>query len=913
MIYNIIQFWGIKMNEKLQEKIDILSKKYNYYENKRAENTLKSLDEEEAKIVLNDEIVKKTILEIENIYVLRKIFRLTPAFFQEIMFDNEKTQNALIQLSYYLTHERIKEFYQRQGKILLFKEEDLRNLEIFIHTIKSPKIYDQLIENKYFRRIIALCKKEDLRSSFFKNMDEVKLFHNIINDKDLYDTLTNERKEKLIGLFNKVSNHLLLPKDYEKVLDSPINLIVGKTRWNNNKKVIVSKETLSMMKPVMIAELLTSDYVDRDFIENYVNEKVNSDIEENNYQLEDIFKHLINRNHRIEIYRLSYSVFNFNKVDLIYFKKIIEKCQNDLDTKNNFIDFIYKILIPDNTICKKDELLIKESLFREMSSERISYENYQHLFYYPNLLKTVFYLKFHQTAARMDYLNGISYKQIMHLNIKHINQILNNFSISNEDEISNIYSYAIRFYLIFGYERSLRIIKGEYGRLVRTFFDNLSMAEVKNVQLIEEGNKYIPIISKDFINFMFASKENNHFINMLNGTNSLLMNNWSYFYNHIDEIKEKCHGVITLKKLNVILKQLSPTRELSDVTPDNYRLNENNILNDVCLGNKTSNPNEMVYKELLDIYDKMKRRVESSIPYVKGIASNGYHYEMMKLNDPIAFTVGYQSNCCYRVLDIGHNHLLHSVLCRNGRILLIYDENYHFKAFVPLKRNGEVLIANSIECLHKIKNDKAINAFSDAIKDIVVISKENEKENAIKLVCIGEEAYAKPAGIPFPKHINTPTIYEICERNYYNTDCYHRNLRIVYQDPKLNLTKIKYGNPECSYYDERCDILTCDFINRSNPNVEKALKVIDAIRYTKGDIEEIENFEPIKPYNLRKCIFNEDWYLAIDYAGNIYGDYLDYNEKAKLEFQIAYQELIKELNKQNDISYQKVKNYHKYY
>lgn len=45
----------------------------------------------------------------------------------------------------------------------------------------------------------------------------------------------------------------------------------------------------------------------------------------------------------------------------------------------------------------------------------------------------------------------------------------------------------------------------------------------------------------------------------------------------------------------------------------------------------------------------MKQRTESSIPYIKGKATNEYFYEMMKLNNPIAFALGYKENYCIRV------------------------------------------------------------------------------------------------------------------------------------------------------------------------------------------------------------------------------------------------------------------------
>ena len=118
--------------------------------------------------------------------------------------------------------------------------------------------------------------------------------------------------------------------------------------------------------------------------------------------------------------------------------------------------------------------------------------------------------------------------------------------------MSNTYGYAIKLYLTFGLERTLKIINGDYGRLNRTFFDNVSALKVDNVKFTKEGNKYFPNISNKFINFMFANQKNNHFIDMLNNPAGELSKNWSYLYNSFDELKEKCHDVMTLKKLNII-------------------------------------------------------------------------------------------------------------------------------------------------------------------------------------------------------------------------------------------------------------------------------------------------------------------------------------------------------------------------
>lgn len=71
--------------------------------------------------------------------------------------------------------------------------------------------------------------------------------------------------------------------------------------------------------------------------------------------------------------------------------------------------------------------------------------------------------------------------------------------------MSNIYGLAIKLYLTFGLERSLKILNGDYGELNRTFFDNISSLKTKKVTFTKEGSKYLPNISSEFIGFMFAT------------------------------------------------------------------------------------------------------------------------------------------------------------------------------------------------------------------------------------------------------------------------------------------------------------------------------------------------------------------------------------------------------------------------
>lgn len=866
------------MDYAIQQKIDKLSKMYNYFEGKKAIKIISEMTPEEANIILLNSKVQDAIFKIDDVDTLREIFRKSPPFFQEVMFSNEKTQDLLISPKKTLSRKELITNYNNRD--FVFSEKEIRELEVFLHTIKSPKIYEQIVDSKFFQRIVPMFYEKQITKSFFRGMDVVKLFYNIINDKEIFNT-RKPRRRNIMEVFNKVSNHILLSDDYETIINDGKKFIQSK-KWKcrDEEKIYIDDRTLSLLTTPMLEELLEFENIDNEYIKNYLKKDILPKIIRNNYDFNKIFSHLLTGNYNC-----------FNGIDYIYFSVIIEEIDNNEELKEKFISFIYNILCNNQNFNLTEEDMVKKVLYIKMKNMEIKKEQYKNLFYSPNGLKTVFYLKFGKTSRRMDYLNGISAKQLIYLNIKHINQILKSLNIENEDELSNLYSYAIKLYMVFGLERTLKILNGDYGHINRYFFDNVSNLDVKNVELIKEGKKYIPKISNEFINFMFANQNENHFKDMLSDSSSLLSKNWSYLYNNYEEIKEKCHGLITLKKLNVILKELSPERDLDDVSPNNYKLQENDILNDICLGNKTRKSNQEVYKMVLDIYEKMKRRIESSIPYVRGEVSNGYSYEMMKLNDPIAFTLGYRGNCCIRVNDIAHNHLLHATLCRNGRILLIFDKHHQLAGFVPLKRNGELLIANSIECLHKVRNENAIIAFKEAVKDIVETSQNNEKDS-IKLVCIGREAYAKPNGTPFPSDIPTPTIFEKKDPIYSHTDQYHKTLDIIYKNPSLNLSTIKYGDPKCSYTDPRPQINSCNFKSENDESIEQALKIINAVRYENADIEELENFTLCRRYGIEKCIYNEDWYIVITSDGKIYGDFLKFNPKAEIEYKIAFGKLV---------------------
>ena len=877
--------------ENLEYQINKLSKMYNYFNNKLAFKILDKMTEEEKKYVLSMKSVEDTILKIRDKEVLKSIFRKVPAFFQEKMFENEETQALLLMPKNNL---KVKDFLRKYNEVnFIFNEKDARVLEVFLRTIKSNKIKNQLPYNKLFQKIIAVCTPK-VNPYFLKGINEVELFKQIISDNEIYSN--QSRKVNIINFFNKTSNHFLFPEDYYKVVNPTPELIMKKKWKRENEQLIIDSKTLSFLTTKMIKTLLELKNVDSSVIKNYLENDLENEIEKDSFDFKGVFYHLTDKK-EVGVFFHNFNFVNsstFDDLDYFYFTKIIGRCRENEKVRNRFINFVYNILIDNEQLSKEEINLLKNNLYMKMASNNISQDDYRNLFSRIDTLKSIFYLKFGKVERRMDYLSGISPKQLIYLNNKHINQIVKKLNLENEDELSNIYSIAIKLYFIFGLERTLRILDGEYGKLDSFFYNNVAKIDVSKIEMEKEGNKYIPISTEEFNKFMFATKDNSHFSRILKDNNSMLSRYWNNLFNDFDSIKQECKGAITLQKLNIILQRYSPSKEITDVSPDDDKLNERDILDEICLGNKISKKNEEVYKDVVDIYSSMKKRQESSIPYVKGKLENGYSYEIMRMNDPIIFTLGYKTDSCFRTDDIAHKHMLHSALCRNGRILLIYDSLNNIVAFSPLKRNGEVLIANSIECAKKKENKLAIETFSEAVRNIVKTSKENEEE-PISLVCIGTEAYAKPDGVEFPSNIPTPNIYEKDDPIYCNTDNYHKKLTIVYKDKDLNLRRIKYKNPEASYKDPRMKIVPCDFSTSSDKEIEDALKVINSVRYANSSLEEKGNYRAISKYGIKDCAYNEDWYILTNHDKIIYGEYLDYDERAKKEFDVA----LKEFEKRN--------------
>lgn len=874
------------MENRIEEYKDKLLKMYNY-EKKKLYPLLKSMTVEEASIVLSDPDILNKINNINNKDIIGMIYRMSPSNVQELLWASEKSQKILLGIT------KIDE--KNINGYLYFSKDRLRQIQLFIKDTKSPSIIESLTSNYFFQVVMLFSDK--IPTSILETINVVSLFKNTIAS-GVYNLANNAHKRTWINYLNSYVPEVLLPEDFRKVYKEPER---QKNYWHDPEE-----------DNTIIPMLRTKEYhmnqqgrqskIDRETLSHFnmkeliyiYNSTVTNSENQNKEEIESFFKEIVDE-HINNGTILTSDFLDLKQINhpfqYFVFQRIIEKSKTDEHLEKELITKLHNILFKNQynqELTNQFYNYIKNGLFNTDP------ETLSKLLNNPSDVKSIFHMRFNKISLHMNYLNGIEIETLLKLNVKQINKITKLLEDKTQDELSDIYSKAIRLYLVFGLDRTISILKGEYGKVTKAFLDCTSKLDVSNVSFKTIGKKYEPILNEEFINFLFTG--NNIYELLANG--SVFETTWFHLFNSFSEIKETCKGHITIKQAEIVLKEKMQNVKY-EVEPDLYKIEE--YLYEIGLGNKTKHSNTEVYDEVVKIYRKQLNRTTSSIPYVKGTSPNGYSYETMRLDDTIAYVLGYRASCCIRPLDIAHNHLLHAILCENGRILLTYDSTGRIVSFSPLKRNGELLIANSIEVIGNKEDKNIAEAFIAGINSIIEETRKNEQKTNIKVACIGDNSYLKPECEPWPQSLPTPTILEKDDPQYARTDIYHKKLDIIARKPNYELSSLVLGEVPSAYTDPRPCIKSCK-IGTDAISIEKIEvgRVVNAINYHNATPEQKEKYRKIEMYYVEYAFYNDDWYILIDKSGNYHSGVIAENKEALKEMQ-ATLSVISELTKKKDV------------
>ena len=500
------------------------------YKTKKLINTLKKLTDEQIDIMVDSSVIE--FISDLDVNTINSIFRNVNANMQNKLWTNDKIQRILI-----LGTTNLDSF--------ISTEQTIRNLENLNKVIKSQAIKDQIYCNKYL--IYIVMKSDKIENRFFNSFDLKKVFDAVIQSEE-FNSLKADKQLRVIEKLNGYTKEILLPPDFRK-------------RYKNIESILfisdVDKIDSDILEQLTEEELFFLDYINKNVDNNnalkrYILDSVGT----NGKSFEELFADIKKKEESIrEKIRNNFRCQDFYRRVTLE-EKIYHILLNEVHEeliKEKLLKYLLCRILKNSSI---DPEKMYNTLKRNLNNGLISYRDIKCLTdNYDEAMKDMrlmFYLKFNIALLNARYLHGITVEQLSKVNVKHINKLVKFLEDKTQDELSAIYGVCIKMYFIFGYERSIDILSGNFGQYNRIFLDNVAKTDVTRIEMQAEGNKFLPIIDKRFINFMFETPKNNHFIDMFNNKDSELYKTWYYLYNNYDEVLEKCHNEITLKKVNAI-------------------------------------------------------------------------------------------------------------------------------------------------------------------------------------------------------------------------------------------------------------------------------------------------------------------------------------------------------------------------
>lgn len=789
-------------------------------------NTLIKLPPKERMTALSYERVKKTILSINDFSLLTPIFIDLPYDFRINFLKNVNRNN--------LSNEYEKDILDFL-RLKDYKDCNLTGVESF-KDIKNKQIITLI-----FRRLSSDMLKEIIMNNYSKTTNN-------------YAFLEYSKKEpdfKLEAeLINNVNNEILF-------------LEMKRRKANQNNTSIDIEEFIKLDDEKQKGILL------------------NGDLKQLESELFTAFKE---RNKKL------------NKEELCeYFKKSIKHCNYirllELQTIISIVD--------DETAEELIKIFFKEVLHFDFEVDKKYLDSMIYLFRKESDKTSELYdvTKSNQFAV-INYLNTgnidnsisnqlekhITSYQYQKTNNKKINKIIKLFNSKFPNWKSTFFCY--KMYYILGYDNTIELLNGKYGKidditLITLFFE----CDVKNVDF-DDSNE--PIVNKDFISFLIGDKkdENNNIRRILRGEIDLLLNEFHNLYNNIDFYQKKIGSKLHLNSVITLLKE-NPY----SLAPHEYKLSKELIKNVISSAAQLDESKvdkaikERYIKEACNFYhDNLENRVVSTIPRVIGKTEDLYSYEVLRLNDPLIMTLGYVTGCCFRLTGESKEFLKYCSESPYARVIVIRNQNNEICSMIPIIRNGNVIVGNSIESNSKGDNNKIYDALKAAFDHIISVSYENEEEPIIAglVTNLHKNCYS-----------NTPigkNIFPIRDKDFYTN--YNKKTFIVSKIKDKTEKDIKLYHPKTLYYDERPRIIVSSYSTKNLNDKDEAENRVKSIKYRLNE-PEVE-YEPYSYYT----ICNEDWYLKVCFNG-VQGKYLDADPRAEEEFNIVKEYLEGKITRRN--------------
>ncbi len=214
-----------------------------------------------------------------------------------------------------------------------------------------------------------------------------------------------------------------------------------------------------------------------------------------------------------------------------------------------------------------------------------------------------------------------------------------------------------------------------------------------------------------------------------------------FFLENFDEIIKndiKLSKIATIQQrfneIKAIYSNVNLTLDLAMSYIDNNKYTKVNVGNEkVSQTAALMNYTQQQFETLQQIYNYGKQRTFSSIPRIVSdskieLPTGNYYYEILRLDDPRAMSIGFETDCCQELGETAEICMEHSMVDKNGRVFIITNDKGEVVAQSWVWRNKNVLCFDNIEVPDKKMWDNGIekgheddgirNQFTDDVLDI---------------------------------------------------------------------------------------------------------------------------------------------------------------------------------------------------
>lgn len=492
------------------------------------------------------------------------------------------------------------------------------------------------------------------------------------------------------------------------------------------------------------------------------------------------------------------------------------------------------------------------------------------------------------------YINGleniITPKQYLDIPIRHIKQLKNlleqklnecptneiDFLYSSEDlyKLSRQTSFkneeciilAYYLYLVFGLNYSVNLLQNKYGNIsFKTIAFWLYSIDLKNISEL----------NIDYLKFLFGDNINNNIMsNLLKGKNESIYLNFGYLYENFNYFQSLFNGKLSLKRVNELLKE----RFVKDnpLYPE-FRADVIGDIKSSCRYNESisdlKNENYNFYEDyMIDLY-------KSSIPQIHVKYAN-LCGDILAKNDAKNLVMGYRANNCFRLNGDAKILFMKALTSKHFRVLSISQNNNDDIAMVLIARNGNVLIAQGIEV------SKACQDY-ESKKKIYEMTKKVMQELMITMNQNGDLIVAALIGVSnnnvlaFNDNILPFRVSPIIEDKQYFYDGFHFPQCMLCLKDGCSLKDISLFEPTKEYLDEREEILHV-FNNQFDYQIQIVRQRILAISIRAN--KQIRRIQKCLDNEIKEIYCNVDWYIIVFANGEIESACLDWDFRAKEEY-----------------------------